>query len=224
MNEIKTITDEIKFYKCGRCNIYRLPNTFLNTKGRQLKTCSICRTYATESRLRNKKPKESPKVEEAKAKVEESAFSIFTRLQKQPEMPKIFSMIARSIKKAFKKYLDNYNKKDLTTETKTYIKTLIDLWNNYKIAYNELIDYQKRMTNTGSKISDPLFKQYTLKYALLMMLYTKYGNIGISVKDMKKYIKLTNKYCDDYYTKIPTNSFQCEDLIYRFIGQPFMNM
>ena len=40
MTDIKV---EVKHYNCPRCKCHRLPENFLNAKGRKLKTCLVCR-------------------------------------------------------------------------------------------------------------------------------------------------------------------------------------
>ena len=45
---------EIKHEKCKRCKCHRLPEEFLNNKGRKLKTCVKCRELVKKSREKNK--------------------------------------------------------------------------------------------------------------------------------------------------------------------------
>lgn len=40
--------------KCGECKCYRYPKQFLNDKGRELKTCSVCRLNAKKYRDKKK--------------------------------------------------------------------------------------------------------------------------------------------------------------------------
>ena len=47
---------EVEHQKCGRCKTWRLPESFLNPKGRKLKTCQSCRDRAKATRQRNKCP------------------------------------------------------------------------------------------------------------------------------------------------------------------------
>lgn len=51
----------MQYDKCPKCKCYRLPNQFLNAKGRKLKTCDICRE-------RGRKRKEKYKCEHNKQK------------------------------------------------------------------------------------------------------------------------------------------------------------
>ena len=46
--------EEVKHSKCGRCKCWREDNSFLNDKGRRLKTCSVCRKKAKEKRKQSK--------------------------------------------------------------------------------------------------------------------------------------------------------------------------
>ena len=44
----------MQYDKCPRCKTYRLPNQFLNAKGRKLKTCDICRERGRKNAEKNK--------------------------------------------------------------------------------------------------------------------------------------------------------------------------
>ena len=48
------MSNEVKHEKCGRCRCWRLPEQFINNKGRRLKTCQVCRDRNKKSRKRNK--------------------------------------------------------------------------------------------------------------------------------------------------------------------------
>lgn len=52
--EPQTKKQEVKHEKCGRCKTYRLPESFLNQKGRRLKSCEDCREREKKSRFKNK--------------------------------------------------------------------------------------------------------------------------------------------------------------------------
>eukprot|EP00466_Bigelowiella_natans_P013998 jgi/Bigna1/56912/estExt_Genewise1Plus.C_1460009 len=53
--------EEIKYEKCNRCKCHRLPEDFLNEKGRKLKTCIKCRRTA--KRYRNNEEVKKKKAE-----------------------------------------------------------------------------------------------------------------------------------------------------------------
>jgi hypothetical protein len=66
--------DEIKHEQCKKCKCWRLPEEFLNAKGRKLKTCAVCRKNDRKWRENNKeKEKERKKKyrEENKEKIRE---------------------------------------------------------------------------------------------------------------------------------------------------------
>jgi hypothetical protein len=45
---------EIKHEKCNKCRCWRLPEQFINNKGRRLKTCQVCRDRYNKNRKRKK--------------------------------------------------------------------------------------------------------------------------------------------------------------------------
>ena len=48
------VTEEKCDKKCSRCRTYRYPKQFFNEKGRELKTCDICREKSKIEREKNK--------------------------------------------------------------------------------------------------------------------------------------------------------------------------
>lgn len=46
--------EEVKHERCTKCKCWRLPEQYLNAKGRKLKTCTQCRERSTQYRVRSK--------------------------------------------------------------------------------------------------------------------------------------------------------------------------
>jgi len=46
--------EEVQHEKCSRCKCWRLPEQFLNDKGRKIKSCSKCRERQKRCREKNK--------------------------------------------------------------------------------------------------------------------------------------------------------------------------
>lgn len=53
---MSNLPEEKANIKCNRCKCYRYPSEFLNDKGREMKTCQVCRNHGAKARAKNKCP------------------------------------------------------------------------------------------------------------------------------------------------------------------------
>ena len=53
---MSNLPEEKANVRCNRCKCFRYPSQFLNDKGREMKTCKLCRNNGAKAREKNKCP------------------------------------------------------------------------------------------------------------------------------------------------------------------------